>query len=163
MKTYEMKNFRNTGEALILVGALLNTILQVLLVICTFGLWLIPAAIIIPLIWVSRAKVVGGKYSLGWNVTGFILAIGVDVFGAIGHLLVLIAQVNDVKARESYEYLEAVQEEIEGYRELQGKSRKVEDIEVAKEAKEAPSTEVDDDITEVETVDETVEVEQEES
>lgn len=94
---------RVAGETLILIGAIIGTIIQALLIFATFFIWTIPAILFIVFLWVTRAKVLDSG-SRGWNIFGIVLCAMTDTVGLIGYILLLVD--NDLKAKYNFELAE---------------------------------------------------------
>ena len=87
-------NLKQAGEIVTLVGAILETIMHSVLIILTFGVWLIFAAIFIPLVWISRTKSVK-KESKGWMIYGIVQSVlFINWVGLVGYILLLIDKIN---------------------------------------------------------------------
>ncbi|MEG0371473.1 MAG: hypothetical protein RR515_00235 [Clostridium sp.] len=79
---------RQAGEIVLLIGAILDTITQAVLIFCTFFIWTPFAGALIPLLWVARNKALKGSKS--WMIYGIVQG---ALFGWVtlaGHILMLI-------------------------------------------------------------------------
>lgn len=84
---------KQAGEIITLIGAILETIFHALLLIYSEGVWLIFAAVFIPLLWISRNNAVGNQ-SKGWMIYGIIQSVFFNWVGLVGYILLLIDKVN---------------------------------------------------------------------
>lgn len=79
---------REAGEIVLLVGAILDTVTQGVLVVCTFFIWTPIAAVIIPLLWVARKKALNG--SKGWIIYGIVHGALTGWVTLAGHIIMLV-------------------------------------------------------------------------
>ncbi len=84
---------KQAGEIITLVGAILETIMHSVLILLTFGIWIIFAAIFIPLAWISRTKSVKNE-SKGWMIYGIVQSVLFNTVGLAGYILLLIDKIN---------------------------------------------------------------------
>lgn len=90
---------KQAGEIITLVGAILETILHSTLILATVGIWILFAAIFIPLTWISRTNSVK-KDSKGWMIYGIVQSVFFNPVGLVGYILLLIDKVNSDKKEE---------------------------------------------------------------
>ena len=91
---------KQAGEIITLVGAILETIAHSTLIFLTVGIWVVFAAIFIPLSWVSRTNSVK-KESKGWMIYGIVQSAFFNTVGLVGYILLLVDKINsDKKEKE---------------------------------------------------------------
>jgi len=90
---------KQAGEIITLIGAILETIMHSVLILPTVGIWILFAAIFIPLAWISRTKSVKNE-SKGWIIYGIVQSAFFNTVGLVGYILLLIDKVNSDKKAE---------------------------------------------------------------
>ncbi len=85
---------RQAGEILILIGAILSTISQAVLILVTFFIWTIPGAVVIVFTWVTRNKVLKSG-SRNWTIFGIVLGALTDWIGLAGYICLLIEDIQN--------------------------------------------------------------------
>ncbi|MEG2788844.1 MAG: hypothetical protein RR942_13615 [Romboutsia sp.] len=88
----EKSGLRQAGEIVTLVGAIIETVGHAMLIIGTFFMWTIPAAIIIPLIWVARGNA-KSKDSKGWMIYGIVQGVLCGWISLVGYILLLVDKI----------------------------------------------------------------------
>ncbi len=89
----QKSGLRTAAEILILVGAILSTIIQAILILVTFFIWTIPAIVIIVFAWVNRSQALKG--SRGFTICGIVFSAFTDTLGLIGYILLLVDNINN--------------------------------------------------------------------
>lgn len=84
---------KQAGEIMTLIGGIFETIIHVILIFVTIGLWIIPAAALIPLAWVTRKQSVTNEVK-GWMIYGIVQSFFFNLLGFIGYILLLIDKNN---------------------------------------------------------------------
>jgi hypothetical protein len=79
---------KQAAKTVTLIGAIVETIIHVILIFSTLGIWIIPAAAFIPLSWVAHNKASQGFK--GWAIYGIIQSIFFNTIGLVGHILHVI-------------------------------------------------------------------------
>ena len=88
----DKSGLKQAGEIITLIGAILETIWHSILILST-GVWILFAAVFIPLLWISRSKAT--KYqSKGWMIYGIIQSIISNWVGLVGYILLLVDKIN---------------------------------------------------------------------
>ncbi|MEF9951570.1 MAG: hypothetical protein RR840_07255 [Clostridium sp.] len=79
---------RQAGEITLLVGAILDTITQGVLILCSLFIWAPFGGALIALLWVSRHQAMKGKK--GWMIYGIVQGALSGWVTMAGHILMLV-------------------------------------------------------------------------
>lgn len=89
MKQTQKSELRRLAEVVILVGAIVETIGLVLVIILTLGIGAIVAGPILFLLWMARQKAVN-ENSYGWTIYGIVHGALSGWITLVGYILLLI-------------------------------------------------------------------------
>jgi hypothetical protein len=77
---------KQAAVILTLIGAILQMVGHTIAIFATFGVWLIGAAIFVPLTWIARNKTIQG--SKGWAIYGIVQSVLLfDLVSLVGYIL----------------------------------------------------------------------------
>lgn len=81
-------SLKTIGNILIIIGAIMITLLQIIVIWDTYFLWLLPGAIIIIFAWVNRNLALKG-YQV-FIICGIVFSVFTNILALVGYILLLV-------------------------------------------------------------------------